>query len=175
MSEPSVRDGGGTTILGRADANPKAPLPRKGDHAVYRFVEPSTVPEHRRRKARNLVDQAAARLSLGSVRVRYFEHHMTVPAEDVPEGRLEVMYSDGLDPADFVFGNRALTDRELTVGTVRRARPDEICLLASLRGALLAHTIGHEVRHLRQFRDGMRGDLEPDAHTYATRFSAEVA
>jgi hypothetical protein len=64
MSEPTLNDGGATTILGRADATRHAPPPRKGDYAVFAYVDAETVPGHRRGKARKLLDRAAARLSL---------------------------------------------------------------------------------------------------------------
>ena len=167
-----------TTITGRIKKEPNVSNPKAaGDVLLYKYVEPDRIPVHVRKRARKYTDRLARELSLGHVRVRWMRHVASIPPPaprvvDDGDGPVEVYDLDllGHDVAEADFYGVATEPGELRLGLAPPDQPDTIVLLHTLRGPVLAAVIAHEVRHLRQTRDGMPdSEREADADAFAAQ------
>lgn len=141
-----------TSLAGRVYGQP-VPI-RAGQILSLSWVPDQDVPLAHRSFVRRHVDRAAGILSLGPIRVRWFE-----------------LARSGAGDFPFV----ALRDDELPAGvTPHPGYPMTIALLASLRGEAVVGVAVHEVRHVWQnlLRERLAEEtfLEDDAGAFAAEY-----
>lgn len=131
------------TYLGRA-SGPITPS-RAGVPFALSWMSDSAVPRQHRRSVQRRVDALAARLGLGSVKVRWF--------------------GPPVDGGDFT--GIAPDDDMLPLGMAPDDQPDTIALWATLDGPALEAVIAHELGHLANRRRPRAADAERGADAYA--------
>jgi hypothetical protein len=150
---------------------PMQPVPA-GTLIPFVWVDPARVPERHRRYVTRHVNRLAPELGVPRLVVRFY-----APTR---RGQMPAFLHRATHD-DYIVGgiaSRMLVHEMLTIDGQPLDVTGEvpyICLLETLRGAMLVTTIAHELRHLAQPADMTRDEREADAERFAAAYVARSA